>query len=102
LKKISKPSKHADSRGLADRPLTLPQRKRGRQRNKPPVIKHSENPTPEQDNWWATVLILEPEDKIQTLTATPQEGGAAKKLSLKDRRKKHYPTTWQDYNRVSA
>jgi hypothetical protein len=50
----------------------LPQRKGVRQRNKPPVIKHSENPTPKQDSWWATVLIPEPEDNIQTLTATPQ------------------------------
>jgi hypothetical protein len=37
-----------------------------RQRNKPPVIKHNENPTPKQESWWATELILEPEDNIQT------------------------------------
>jgi hypothetical protein len=37
-----------------------------RQRNKPLVNKHSENPTPKQDSWWTTELILEPEDNIQT------------------------------------
>jgi hypothetical protein len=52
--------------GLADGSLTLPQRKEGMQSNKPPVIKHSENPTPKQDSWWAIELILEPEDNIQT------------------------------------
>jgi hypothetical protein len=33
------------------------QRKGARQRNKLPVIKHSENLTPKQDGWWATELI---------------------------------------------
>jgi hypothetical protein len=66
LKIINKPSQHADSRGPADGSLTWPQRKRVRQRNKLPVIKHSENPTPKQDSWWATELILESEDNIQT------------------------------------
>jgi hypothetical protein len=51
---------------LADRSLTLPQRKWVRQRNKPPVIKNSENPTPKQDSWWGTELILAPEGNIQT------------------------------------
>jgi hypothetical protein len=37
-----------------------------RQRNKPLVIKHSENPTPQQDSWWAIELVPEPEDNIQT------------------------------------
>jgi hypothetical protein len=36
-----------------------------RQRNKPSVIKHSENPTPKQDSLWATELILDPEDNIK-------------------------------------
>jgi hypothetical protein len=36
-----------------------------RQRNKPPVIKNSENPTPKQDSWQTTKLIPEPEDNIQ-------------------------------------
>jgi hypothetical protein len=62
----SKPSQHADSRGPADRSLNLPQRKGVRQRNKPPVNKHSEDPTPKQDSWWTTELIPEPEDNIQT------------------------------------
>jgi hypothetical protein len=44
----------------------LLQRKGVRQRNKPPVNKHSENPTPKQDSWWATELIPELEDNIQT------------------------------------
>jgi hypothetical protein len=57
LKIISKPSQHADSRGPADRPLTLSQRKRERQRKKPTVNQNSENPTPKQDGWWATELI---------------------------------------------
>jgi hypothetical protein len=46
--------------------LILPQRKVVRQRNKPPVNKHNKNPTAKQDNWWATELIPEPEDSIQT------------------------------------
>jgi hypothetical protein len=45
--------------------LTFPQRKGVRQRNKPPVIKHSENPIPKKDSWRATELIPEPEDNIQ-------------------------------------
>jgi hypothetical protein len=56
-KTISKPSQHTDSSGLADRSLTLPQRKGARQRNKPPVNQNSENPTPKQDGCWATELI---------------------------------------------
>jgi hypothetical protein len=44
----------------------LPQRKGARQRNKPPVIKYSKNPTPKQDSWKATELIPESEDNIQT------------------------------------
>jgi hypothetical protein len=53
---ISKPQ-HADGREPADRSLTLPQRKRARQRNKPLVNKHSKNPTPKWDDWWTTELI---------------------------------------------
>jgi hypothetical protein len=63
---ISKPSQHTDSREPADGSLTLPHRKGMRQRNKPPLIKNSKNPTTKQDSWWATELILEPEDNIQT------------------------------------
>jgi hypothetical protein len=37
-----------------------------KQRNKPPLIKNSENPTPKQDSWWVTELISEPEDNIYT------------------------------------
>jgi hypothetical protein len=48
----------------------LLQRKGARQRNKPPVIKHSENPTLKQDSWWATELILE------LKLPNPNEGGA--------------------------
>jgi hypothetical protein len=55
--KNRKPSQYADSRGPADGSLTLLQRKRVRQRNKTPVSKHSENPTPKQDSWWATKLL---------------------------------------------
>jgi hypothetical protein len=44
----------------------LPQRKEARKINKTPIIMHSENPTPKQDSWWATELIQEPEDNIQT------------------------------------
>jgi hypothetical protein len=79
----------------------LPQRKGARQRIKLPVIKHSEKPAPKQDSWWATELILEPEDNIQT----PLREELTKQLLLKERREKknkHYPTTWQDYNRPSA
>jgi hypothetical protein len=46
--------------------LILPQRKAARQRNKPSIKQHSKNPTPKQDGWWATQLIPEPEDNIQT------------------------------------
>jgi hypothetical protein len=38
----------------------LPQRKGAKQRNKPSLIKHRENPTPKQNSWWATELIPEP------------------------------------------
>jgi hypothetical protein len=63
---INNPSQDADIRGLANGSLTLPQRKGARQRSKPPVIKHSENTTQKQDSWWATELIMEPEDNMQT------------------------------------
>jgi hypothetical protein len=49
--------------GLAERTLTLSQRKGARPRNKPPIKQHSENSTTKQNGWWATELILEPEDK---------------------------------------
>jgi hypothetical protein len=42
---------------MADRSMTLLQRKGVRQRNKPPVNKHNEKTTPKQDSWWATELI---------------------------------------------
>jgi hypothetical protein len=42
----------------------LTQRKRERQRNKPPVNQHSENPIPKQDSCWAAELISEPKDKL--------------------------------------
>jgi hypothetical protein len=70
-KTISKSSQHADSRGQADGTLTLSQGKGAKQRNKPQVNQQGENPTPIQDGWWATELILEPEANIQTQTATP-------------------------------
>jgi hypothetical protein len=41
----SEPSQHGDSRGLADRLMTSPQRKGVKQR-----IKYSENSTPKQDS----------------------------------------------------
>jgi hypothetical protein len=63
---ISKLSQHTDSGRPMVGSLNLPQRNRARQRNKSSVIKHSENPTPKQDSWWATELILEPEENIQT------------------------------------
>jgi hypothetical protein len=46
--------------------LTFPKRKGAKQRNKPPIIKHSKYPTPKQDNWWAIELVPEPEDNMQT------------------------------------
>jgi hypothetical protein len=58
-------------KGSADGSLTLPQRSRARQRNKPPVIKQNKNQTPNQDSWWAMELILALEDNIQTQTAIP-------------------------------
>jgi hypothetical protein len=58
----------------------LSQRKGTRQRNKCPVIKHSENPTPKQDSWWAIKLILEPEDNIQTDQVAASERQKKKKL----------------------
>jgi hypothetical protein len=42
---------------MADRSLTLPQRKGAGQRNKPPVNKYRENPISKQKSWWATELI---------------------------------------------
>jgi hypothetical protein len=49
-----------NSRELADGSLTLPQKRGAKQRNKPPINQHSENPTPKQDSWWATELISRP------------------------------------------
>jgi hypothetical protein len=43
--------------GVADGSLTLPQRKEVKQRNKPPVNKHSKPPQ-KQDSWWITELIF--------------------------------------------
>jgi hypothetical protein len=45
IEKNSEPSQHADSRGLADGSLTMPQRKKARQRYKLQVNNHSKNPT---------------------------------------------------------
>jgi hypothetical protein len=85
-------------RGLANGALTLPQRKGVRQRNKAPVIKHSENPTPKQDSWWATELILEPGTTYKRKLLHPTEGGAEKaaaseRWKKKREKTKHYPTT---------
>jgi hypothetical protein len=44
----------------------LPQRKEVKQRNKPPGNQHTKNPTPRQDCWWTTELILESEDITHT------------------------------------
>jgi hypothetical protein len=80
----------------------LLQRKGSRQRSKLPVNKYSKNTT-RQDSWWATELILEPEDNIQTEnchTALREE--LTKQLPLKNRKKKNYPTTWRDYNKGLA
>jgi hypothetical protein len=63
---ISKPSQHSDSRGPADGSLTFAPEKGGEAKKQALVIKHSENPTPKQDSWWATEVIPEPEDNIQT------------------------------------
>jgi hypothetical protein len=41
-------------------------RERGQGKETSPIIKYSENPTPKQDSWWATELIPEPENNIQT------------------------------------
>jgi hypothetical protein len=54
----NEPSQHADSRGPAEGPLTLPQIKGVRQRNKTPVYQHSKNPTPKQGSWWTTKADL--------------------------------------------
>jgi hypothetical protein len=84
----------------------LPQRKGTRQRNKAPIIKHSENPTPKQDSWWTTELISGTKGQhanLNCLILLREE--LTKQLPLKDRRKnpnKHYPTTWRDYDRASA
>jgi hypothetical protein len=53
----SEPSQHADSRGVVDGSLTLPQRKGVRQRNKPLINKYSGKPPPKQDSWWTIELI---------------------------------------------
>jgi hypothetical protein len=54
----------------------LPQRKGQRQRNKPPVIKHSEKPNFKKDSWWATELILKPENNIKLKLPHSTEGRA--------------------------
>jgi hypothetical protein len=50
-KTVSKTSQHTDSRGPANRSLTCPKKEGAKQRNKPSVNQHSENPTPKQDSW---------------------------------------------------
>jgi hypothetical protein len=54
----------------------LPQRKKARQRNKPPVNKHSENPTPKQESWWATELIQNLRTTYKLKLPHPTEKGA--------------------------
>jgi hypothetical protein len=71
---LSKPSQHTDSRGQADGSLTLPQRKGVKQRKKHPVNQHSENPTPKSMPGGLQSWSPEPEDNIQTQTATPHWG----------------------------
>jgi hypothetical protein len=75
----------------------LPQRKEARQGNKVPVIKHSENSTAKQDDWWATKLIswiCRQYTNLNYHISLREE--LTKQLPLKDRRKKTYPqtTTW--------
>jgi hypothetical protein len=60
-----------------------------RQRNKPPINQHSENPTP-KDSWWATEMIPEPEDKPH-LT----EGGAGQAAASERQKKKKKKNTTQ-------
>jgi hypothetical protein len=86
------------------------QRKGAGQRNKASVNQHSENPTPKQDSWWAAKLILEPEDNIQTKTATPTVEGAdqaaaserQKKKKKTPNKNKYYPTIWRGYDKTCA
>jgi hypothetical protein len=48
----------------------------------------------------ADLLNLRTTYKLKLPHLTREE--LTKQPPLKDRRKKHYPTTWQDYNRASA
>jgi hypothetical protein len=63
------------ARGLADGSLTLPQRKRARQRNKPPVNQLSKNLTPKQNGWWATELIPGTQSKYKRKLPHLTKGG---------------------------
>jgi hypothetical protein len=70
----------------------LPQRKEARQRNKHPVIKHSENPTPKQDTWWATELISEGEETYKLkLPHLTKEGTDQAAASERQKKKKILP-----------
>jgi hypothetical protein len=72
-----------------------------RQRNRP-LIKHSENPTPKQDSWWATELILEPVNNMQLKLLYSIEGGADQAAPLKDRRKRKKKNTTQPPGKITS
>jgi hypothetical protein len=95
-------SQYADSRGLADVSLILPQRKGERQRKKPLVINPSKNSTPKQESWWITHMISatwRPHANLNCHTSLRQK--LTKQMVMKDRKK----LTTQprgDYGRASA
>jgi hypothetical protein len=83
----------------------LSQRKGVRQ-NKPPVIKYSENPNSKAGQLVGYRADSRTSGQHTNLNCyTPLREELTKQLPLKDRNnktKKHYPTTWQDYDRTSA
>jgi hypothetical protein len=100
----------------------LPQGKGVRQRNKPPINKYSEKPTPKQDSWWTAELrkanskarqLVDCRTDVLNLRTVCRlklphlmgEGADQAATAERQNKKKHYPhrpTMWQDYHRASA
>jgi hypothetical protein len=63
----------------------------------------SKNASLKQDSRWATELISGMWGQHTNLNShTSLRKELTKQLPLKDKKKKHYPATWQDYDRASA
>jgi hypothetical protein len=70
-----------------------------RQRNKPLVNQHSENPTAKQDSWWAAELISRSEGQASPHLGRSWLSSCHWKIEKKKQKQKNWwdsPTTWRD------